>query len=60
MAALSLYCEHIVYPRANKARGYLKDLNDSIFGRIAHVNQMYTLSDTAVQKSPFNVHLNRA
>ena len=28
------YCEHIVYPTANKAKGYLKNLNDSIFGRI--------------------------
>ena len=60
MSALKLYCEYIVYPRANKAKGYLKKLNDSIFRRIAHVDELYALPDTAVQKSPFNTYLNRA
>ena len=59
MATLSLYCEHTVYPRANKVKGYLKNLNDSIFGRIAHVNDLYRDFDMAIQKSSFNMYLNR-
>ena len=45
-------------PRANKGWGYFKNLNDSIFGRIVHANELHTVSDTVVQKSPFNVHWN--
>ena len=60
MADLSLYCEHIIYPRANKARSYSKSLNDSIFGRIVHVDELHTLSDMADQKPPFNIYLNKA
>ena len=60
MATLSPYCKHTACPTANKARGYLKNLNASILGRIANGNKLNTLSDTAVQKSPFSVYLNRA
>ena len=59
MANLSLNCEHTVYLTAKSAKGYLKNLNDSIFGCIIHINELYTLAATTVQKSPFTVYLNR-
>ena len=38
---------------------YLKNLNDSIFGRIAHVNELYNFSDMVFQNRPFTVYLSR-
>ena len=58
MANLSLNCEHTVYLTVKSMRGYLKNLNDSIFGCIIHVNELHTLVATTVQKSPFTVYLN--
>ena len=43
MASLSLYCEFTVYVRAKKEKGYLKNLDDSIFVYITHVNELYSL-----------------
>ena len=59
MACLSLNCEHTVYPTAKLAKGYFKNMNDSIFGCIMHINELYTFAATTVHKSPFTVYLNR-
>ena len=60
LVALSLYCEHTVYPRVNKVEHFLKNLNDSIIECIAFANKLHALSATAVQKWTFSVYLNRA